>query len=129
VRAVTVKLGDTKIARIGLGTNRLSDTPEHVTFVREAVAAGINLVDTAHLYVGGESERVIGEALDPVPEGCVVADTTPGKAAPTSCGDRSRRACGGCARTPSPCTTCIASIRRRRWSRASRSSPPTTNAA
>jgi len=73
VRAVTVKLGDTEIARIGLGTNRLSDTPEHVTFVREAVAAGINFVDTAHLYVGGESERVIGEALDPVPEGCVVA--------------------------------------------------------
>ena len=73
MRAVTVKLGDTEITRIGLGTNRLSDTPEHVAFVREAVAGGINFVDTAHLYVRGESERVIGEALQPVPEGCVVA--------------------------------------------------------
>jgi pyridoxine 4-dehydrogenase len=70
---MNVKLGDTEIARVGLGTNRLSDTPEHVAFVREAVAGGINFVDTAHLYVGGESERVIGEALQPVPEGCVVA--------------------------------------------------------
>jgi aryl-alcohol dehydrogenase-like predicted oxidoreductase len=73
VRAVTVKLGDTELVRVGLGTNRLSDSPEHVAFAREAVAAGINFVDTAHLYAGGESERVIGEALHPVPEGCVVA--------------------------------------------------------
>ena len=71
--AVTVKLGNTELVRIGLGTNRLGDTPEHVAFVRETVPAGINFVDTAHLYVGGESERVIGEALHPVPEGCVVA--------------------------------------------------------
>jgi pyridoxine 4-dehydrogenase len=73
VSAVTVKLGDTELVRIGLGTNRLSHTPEHVAFVREAVGAGINFVDTAHLYVGGESERVTGEALHPVPEGCAVA--------------------------------------------------------
>jgi aryl-alcohol dehydrogenase-like predicted oxidoreductase len=60
-------------SRIGLGTNRLTHTPEHVAFVREAVAAGIGMVDTAHIYAGGESEATIGEALPAPPAGCVVA--------------------------------------------------------
>jgi pyridoxine 4-dehydrogenase len=46
--------------RIGLGTNRLTNTPENVAFVRDAVAAGIRMIDTAHLYTGGESEAAIG---------------------------------------------------------------------
>ena len=70
---VTAKLGDTELVRIGLGTNRLSHTPDHVAFVREAVAAGVDMVDTAHLYAGGDSEATIGEALSPAPDGCVVA--------------------------------------------------------
>jgi pyridoxine 4-dehydrogenase len=69
---VGLKLGDTELVRIGLGTNRLTHTPQHVAFVREAVAAGVNFVDTAHLYTRGESEATIGEALAPFPEGCVV---------------------------------------------------------
>jgi aryl-alcohol dehydrogenase-like predicted oxidoreductase len=69
--ARTLKLGDREVARIGLGTNRLR--PSNVEFVRGAVAAGIGHIDTAHLYSGGESEATIGEALSPVPEGCVVA--------------------------------------------------------
>jgi aryl-alcohol dehydrogenase-like predicted oxidoreductase len=69
----TLKLGDSEVPRIGLGTNRLTNTPEHVAFVREAVAAGIGHVDTAHTYAGGESEETIGAALSPVPQGCVVA--------------------------------------------------------
>ena len=73
VPCVTAKLGDTELVRIGLGTNRLSHTPEHVAFVREAVAAGVSIVDTAHLYAGGDSEATIGEALSPVPDGCIVA--------------------------------------------------------
>jgi pyridoxine 4-dehydrogenase len=68
-----VRLGDTEVTRIGLGTNRLTKTPENVAFVREAVAAGVNHVDTAHLYTGGESEETIGAALSPAPPGCVVA--------------------------------------------------------
>jgi aryl-alcohol dehydrogenase-like predicted oxidoreductase len=56
--------------RIGLGTNRLTNTPEHVTFIREAVAAGIRHIDTAHLYTGGESEATIGAAS---PDGALVA--------------------------------------------------------
>src|SRR6476619_1948710 len=66
----TLMLGDIEIARIGLGTNRLRKTPENVEFVRQAVAAGIGMVDTAHSYTGGESEATIGEAR---PDGVVVA--------------------------------------------------------
>jgi aryl-alcohol dehydrogenase-like predicted oxidoreductase len=59
--------------RIGLGTNRLTNTPENVAFLREAVAAGLDHIDTAHLYTGGESEETIGAALSPAPDGVVVA--------------------------------------------------------
>ncbi len=69
---MNAKLGDTELVRIGLGTNRLSHTPEHVAFVRDAAAAGVSFIDTAYLYVGGESEATIGEALSPVPDGVVV---------------------------------------------------------
>jgi len=73
-RAVTtVTLGDRAISRIGLGTNRLRHTPEHVAFVRAAVNAGVRMIDTAHLYTQGESETTIGAALSPVPDGCIVA--------------------------------------------------------
>ena len=49
-------------ARIGLGTNRLTDGPEQVRFLQEAVAAGLRHIDTAHVYTGGASERAIGAA-------------------------------------------------------------------
>lgn len=70
--APTLKLGDTEVARIGLGTNRLTNTPQKVEFIRQAVAAGANVIDTAHLYTSGESEKTIGAALSPPPAGCVV---------------------------------------------------------
>jgi pyridoxine 4-dehydrogenase len=66
-------LGETPLKRIGLGTNRLRNTPENVAFVRDAVAAGIGLIDTAHTYTGGESEHTIGVALSSTPGECVVA--------------------------------------------------------
>jgi aryl-alcohol dehydrogenase-like predicted oxidoreductase len=68
-----LKLGDTEVPRIGLGTNRLTNTAEHVEFVKQAVAAGVAHIDTAHLYTGGESEATIGAALSPAPDGSVVA--------------------------------------------------------
>ncbi len=68
-----LRLGDTEVARIGLGTNRLTNSPEHVAFVKEAVAAGANHIDSAHTYTGGESEETIGAALSPSPDQCVVA--------------------------------------------------------
>ena len=69
----TIRLGDTELPRIGLGTNRLTKTPEHVAFVKKAVAAGVGLIDTAHTYTGGQSEETIGSALAPIPDECVVA--------------------------------------------------------
>jgi pyridoxine 4-dehydrogenase len=66
-------LADTEVARIGLGTNRLTNTRANVDLVREAVAAGVQLIDTAHTYAGGQSEETIGSALSPIPEDVVVA--------------------------------------------------------
>ena len=64
---------ETEVTRIGLGTNRLSNTAQNVAFIQQAVAAGIRFIDTAHTYRGGESEQAIGAALSPPPDGCVVA--------------------------------------------------------
>jgi pyridoxine 4-dehydrogenase len=58
----TVTFAGIEVPRIGLGTNRLRNTPERSEFVRQAVAAGIRHIDTAHLYSGGESEAAIGAA-------------------------------------------------------------------
>jgi pyridoxine 4-dehydrogenase len=69
----TFRLAGVDVPRIGLGTNRLQTGPDHLRFVREAVAAGVRHIDTAHLYTGGESERAIGEALDGVAEDVLVA--------------------------------------------------------
>src|ERR687892_357178 len=68
-----VKLGDTEATRIGLGTNRLTNTREHIAFLKEAVADGVNHIDTAYSYTGGESEETIGAALSPFTDGYVVA--------------------------------------------------------
>jgi len=68
-----LRLGDTEVTRIGMGSNRLTNTPPNVAFVREAVGAGLTHIDTAHLYTGGESEVTIGAALAPFPEDVVVA--------------------------------------------------------
>ena len=69
----TTTLGEYRLNRIGLGTNRLTDTAENRAFLRAAVDAGVGLIDTAHVYAGGESERTIGAALAPFPDDLVVA--------------------------------------------------------
>src|SRR5215208_7083036 len=69
----TLRLAGVEVPRIGLGTNRLTTAREHVRFVRDAVAAGVRHIDTAHVYTGGESERAIGEALVGVAEDVLVA--------------------------------------------------------
>ncbi len=71
--ATRLRLGDVEVTRIGLGTNRLTNTPEHVAFIRDAVAAGVRHIDTAYTYTGGESEQAIGAALSPRPVDLVVA--------------------------------------------------------
>lgn len=68
-----LEVGDRKVTRIGLGTNRLRRSPQNIAFIKAAVAAGVQMIDTAHLYTGGESEETIGEALSPFPDDVVVA--------------------------------------------------------
>jgi aryl-alcohol dehydrogenase-like predicted oxidoreductase len=69
----TITLGGTTVRPIGLGTNRLTNTAANVAFVRDAIDAGLQHVDTAYLYTSGESEQTIGAALDLPREGCAVA--------------------------------------------------------
>lgn len=70
----TITLAGVTVPRIGLGTNRLEDTPEGIAFLRAALDAGIRHVDTAHLYTGGRSEAAVGAALAAGrPDGVVVA--------------------------------------------------------
>jgi pyridoxine 4-dehydrogenase len=59
----TIRIGDRQIPRMGLGTNRLTNTPGNVALIRTAASAGIGMIDTAHLYTGGKSEETIGAAL------------------------------------------------------------------
>ena len=69
----TIRIGDTEVPRIGLGTNKLENTESNAAFIRDAVAAGVRLIDTAHLYVSGESEATIGAAPAELPDDVVVA--------------------------------------------------------
>src|SRR4051812_42386877 len=58
---------------MGMGTNRLNESAASTEFVREAVRAGIGLIDTAHLYTGGSSETTIGMAIGRGSQDVVVA--------------------------------------------------------
>lgn len=70
----TFRLAGVDVPRIGLGTNRVTTTAAHVDFIREAVAAGVGHIDTAHLYTDGKSEQAIGAALGGLAaEGVLVA--------------------------------------------------------
>ena len=76
--ARTLTLAGTEIARIGLGTNRLRRTPENVEFIRQAVAAGIGMVDTAHTYTDGAERGDDRRGAPPRPDGGVVVATKGG---------------------------------------------------
>jgi aryl-alcohol dehydrogenase-like predicted oxidoreductase len=72
----TIQLVGREVKRIGLGTNRLTNTPANVAFIRSAADAGVGVIDTAHLYTGGDSEQTIGGAFgsaSPPPTSCVIA--------------------------------------------------------
>jgi pyridoxine 4-dehydrogenase len=60
------------VARIGLGTNRLTKTAAHVVFVRGGRCGSERHRHCPHL-AGGGSEETIGAALSPIPEDCIVA--------------------------------------------------------
>lgn len=63
-------LGDTgiSVSKYALGTMHLgawgnADHDDAIALVRAALDAGVNLVDTADMYSGGEAEQIVGDAL------------------------------------------------------------------
>ena len=55
-----------ELSLVGLGTNnfgRRCDEARSATVLDQAVASGINFIDTANIYGGGESETIIGRWL------------------------------------------------------------------
>src|SRR5215475_9813145 len=74
--------GDLTVNRMGFGAMRITgprilgepkDPDEARRVLRRAVDLGVELIDTADSYGPKVSERLIGEALSPYPEGVVIA--------------------------------------------------------
>lgn len=70
--AGTLQLADLTVRRIGLGTNRITDTPAARELLQTAASLGVNFIDTAYRYGNGQSETTIGNTLAPY-NGVVVA--------------------------------------------------------
>src|SRR5579884_1465588 len=68
-----LRLGDKTINRLGLGTNRITDTPIARNLLKAAVDMGVNFIDTAHHYTGGASELTIGKVLAPYQDDLIIA--------------------------------------------------------
>lgn len=81
--AGTLKLGgEDVIARMGFGAMRITgegimgepaDPQACRAVLRRAVELGVNFIDTANSYGPFVSERLIGEALHPYPQGLIIA--------------------------------------------------------
>lgn len=55
-----------EVSVLGLGTNafgKRADQETSVRIIHHAIDQGVNFIDTANIYAGSESERIIGEAL------------------------------------------------------------------
>ncbi len=74
--------GGLTVNRLGFGTMRLTgrgiwgepaNRPEAIAVLRRAVELGINFIDTADSYGPYVAENLIREALNPYPEGVVIA--------------------------------------------------------
>ena len=74
--------GDLQVGRIGYGAMRLTgpnlwgeyaDRDSGIALLRQAIEAGVTLIDTADLYGPHTNELLIREALHPYPEHLVIA--------------------------------------------------------
>ena len=66
--AGTVSLGeDLEVNRLGIGTNRTSDSETSREVLRRAVELGVQLIDTADVYTKSASESTIADTLHPYP--------------------------------------------------------------
>ena len=93
-RAGTYRLGDRDVNRMGYGAMRLTgpgiygppkDRDEAIAVLREAVASGVNHIDTSDYYGPHVVNEIIREALSPYPDDLVIvtklgARRTPDKA-------------------------------------------------
>jgi pyridoxine 4-dehydrogenase len=68
-----ITLGSFTVNRIGLGTNRITDTEQAHAVLRKAVELGVNFIDTADIYQRNASEETISKTLAPYPSGLIIA--------------------------------------------------------
>jgi aryl-alcohol dehydrogenase-like predicted oxidoreductase len=80
-KAGTFKLGDRRVRRMGYGAMQLAgpgvfgpprDRAEAVAVLREAVASGVNHIDTSDYYGPHVTNELIREALHPYPDDLVI---------------------------------------------------------
>jgi aryl-alcohol dehydrogenase-like predicted oxidoreductase len=80
-KAGTYRLGDREVSRMGYGAMRLSgpgifgpprDRDEAIAVLREAVASGVNHIDTSDYYGPHLVNQIICEALSPYPDNLVL---------------------------------------------------------
>ena len=80
-RAGTYRLGEASVRRVGYGAMQLAgpgvfgpprDKAEALAVLREAVASGVNHIDTSDYYGPYVVNELIREALHPYPEGLVI---------------------------------------------------------
>ncbi|WP_339312692.1 aldo/keto reductase [Paenibacillus sp. FSL k6-2145] len=65
-----------RVSALGLGTNafgKRADEAASTRIIHAAMDQGINFIDTANIYAGTESERIIGQALSGRRENAVLA--------------------------------------------------------
>jgi pyridoxine 4-dehydrogenase len=61
--AGSVRIGDRIVHRLGLGTNRVTETEASRAVLLRAVELGVDFIDTADIYQSNASERAIGATL------------------------------------------------------------------
>ena len=81
-RAGTFTLGGRRVKRMGYGAMQLAgrgvfgppnDREQAIAVLREAVAAGVNHIDTSDYYGPHVTNQIIREALYPYPDNLVIA--------------------------------------------------------
>ncbi|GAA2088249.1 aldo/keto reductase [Pseudolysinimonas kribbensis] len=59
-----ISVGDTALGTMMFGQWGNPDHAEAVRMIHRAIDAGVNLIDTADVYANGETEEIVGEALE-----------------------------------------------------------------
>jgi aryl-alcohol dehydrogenase-like predicted oxidoreductase len=82
--ATGMSVSDTALGTMNFGGWGNRDRAETVGMIRQAIVAGINFIDTADVYQSGETEEIVGEALEGRRDEVVIATKfgLPGPAEP-----------------------------------------------